>query len=165
MHLMANAWCRVRERSRYASTLFADVHDKPRAHAYLTLPISPLERWAVRLLMSTIGYAVLALVGYFLVTLLGAGVSQLIWGESHGVFAPAADSWRTLLAYFVISSLFLFGAIYFRRWHAFKVILAVTALSLGLTLLVAGLSWLLFPTFTGNLDKAKRNTCHRADPE
>ena len=73
---MANARCRVRESSRYASTLFADVHDKPRAHAYLTLPISPLERWAVRLLMSTIGYAVLALVGYFLVTLLGAGVSQ-----------------------------------------------------------------------------------------
>ena len=127
----------------FTSKLFADLHDKPRAHAYLTLPISTLERWAVRLLVSTIGYAAAALVGYFLVTLLGAGVSQLTWGRSHGIFAPDADAWRTVLAYLVSSSLFLFGAVYFRRWQAFKVILAISGLCLGLALLTAGLAWLV----------------------
>ena len=128
----------------FTSTLFADLHDKPRAHAYLTLPISTLERWAVRLLLSTVGYAVVALVGYFLVTLLGAGVSQLIWGRSHAVFTPDADAWRTVLSYLVTSSLFLFGAVYFRRWHAIKVILGVAALWVALVLIGAGLAWLLF---------------------
>ena len=136
----------------FTSTLFADLHDKPRAHAYLTLPISTLERWAVRFLISTVGYAVAALVGYFLVTLLGAGVSQLIWGRSHGIFAPSADVWRTVLAYLVTSSLFLFGAVYFRRWHAFKVILAVAGLWFALLLLAAGLAWLLLAEFPGHVD-------------
>ena len=126
----------------FSSTLFADAHGGPRAHAYLTLPISNLERGAVRLVLSTLGYALAALAGYFLVTLLGAGLSQLIWGTSHGPFVPAAGSWRTLLFYLVTSSLFLFGAIYFRRWQAFKVIMALTALGLGLALLAAGTSWL-----------------------
>ena len=138
----------------FTSTLFADLHDKPRAHAYLTLPISTLERWAVRLLLSTVGYAVVALVGYFLVTLLGAGVSQLIWGRSHAVFTPDADAWRTVLSYLVTSSLFLFGAVYFRRWHAIKVILGVAALWVALLLLGAGLAWLLF---SGHLDARTLN--------
>ena len=131
----------------FSSTLFADAHAKERAHAYLTLPISHLERAAVRLLISTLGYTLMALAVYFLVSLLGAGVSQLIWGTSHGIFAPSAESWRMVLLYLVTSSLFLFGAIYFRRWHAFKVIMAVTALGLGLVLLAAGVSRLLFVDF------------------
>ena len=73
----------------FTSTLFSELPDKPRAHAYLTLPISTLERWAVRLLLSTVGYAAVALAGYFLVTLLGAGISQLIRGWSHPVFTPS----------------------------------------------------------------------------
>ena len=132
-----------------SSTLFPDLHDKPRAHVYLTLPISMLERWAVRLLVSTIGYAAAALVGYFLVTLLGSGVSQLIWGRSIAIFVPDADAWRAVLAYLVTSSLFLFAAVYFRRWHAFKVLLALAATSLALVLLAAGLAWLLA---SGDLD-------------
>ncbi len=147
----------------FTSTLFADLHDKPRAHAYLTLPISTLERWGVRLLMSTVGYAAAALVGYFLVTLLGSGVSQLIWGRSHAIFAPDADVWRAILAYLVTSSLFLFGAVYFRRWHAIKVILAVAGVWLVLLLLAAGLTWLLFsafpvfPALSGHFDELTLN--------
>ena len=127
----------------FSSVLFADLHDTPRAHAYLTLPISTLERWAVRLLVSTIGYAAAALFGYFLVTLLGAGVSQLVWGRSHGIFAPDADTWRMVLAYLVTSSLFLFGAVFFRRRHALNVILAIGGLCFALFLLAAALGALL----------------------
>ncbi|MDE0446473.1 MAG: hypothetical protein OXH96_07335 [Spirochaetaceae bacterium] len=129
----------------FTSTLFTDLHDKPRAHAYLTLPVSTLERWTVRLLLSTVGYAAAALAGFFLVTLLGAGISELVWGRSHGVFAPGADTWRGVLGYLVTSSLFLFGAVYFRRWHAFKVVLATAGLALAAVLLAAGLAWLLVP--------------------
>ena len=129
----------------------------PRAIAYLTLPISTLERWAVRVLISTVGYAAVALVGYFLVTLLGAGIGQLIRGQSHPVFAPSVDVWRWILAYLLTSSLFLFGAVYFRRWNALKVILALAGLWLGLALIAAGLAWLLFSDFTGNFDLVVEN--------
>ena len=137
----------------FTSSLFTDLHDKARAHGYLTLPVSTLERWAVRLLLSTIAVAAAAMAGYFLVTLLGAGVSELIWGRSHGVFVPGADAWRAVLSYLVTSSLFLFGAVYFRRWHAFKVVLATSGLLLALTLLAAGLAWLLFPAVFAAFDR------------
>ncbi len=137
----------------FTSSLFTDLHDKPRAHAYLTLPVSTLERWLVRLLLSTVGVAAAAVAGYFLVSLLGAGVSELIWRRSHGIFVPDADSWRAVLAYLVASSLYLFGAVYFRRWHAFKVVLTTSALLLALTLLAAGLAWLLFPAVFAGLDR------------
>ena len=144
----------------FTSTLFAELPDLPRAHAYLTLPISTLERWAVRVLISTVGYAAVALVGYFLVTLLGAGISQLIRGQSHPVFAPSVDVWRAVLAYLLTSSLFLFGAVYFRRWNALKVILALAGLWLGLALIAAGLAWLLFSDFTGNFDLVVESAPH-----
>ena len=137
----------------FTSSLFTDLHDKPRAHAYLTLPISTLERWLVRLLLSTLGVAAVAMAGYFLVALLGAGVSELIWGRSHGVFVPGAEAWRAVLAYLVASSLYLFGAVYFRRWHAFKVVLTTSGLLVALTLLAAGVAWLLFPAVFAALDR------------
>ena len=137
----------------FTSSLFTDLHDKPRAHAYLTLPVSTLERWLVRLLLSTIGVAAVAVAGYSLATLLGAGVSELIWGRSHGVFVPGSDAWRAVLSYLVTSSLFLFGAVYFRRWHAFKVVLSVAAVWLALMLLAAALVWLLFPALFATLDQ------------
>ncbi len=136
----------------FTSTLFAELTDKPRAHAYLTLPISMLERWMVRLLLSTVGYAAVALAGYFLVTLLGAGISQLIRGSAPAVFVPSLHDWRIVLGYLVSSSLFLFGAVYFRRWHALKVVISLAGLFLGLALVAAGVSWLLFSEFTGNFD-------------
>ena len=144
----------------FTSTLFAELPDLPRAHAYLTLPISTMERWAVRVLISTVGYAAVALVGYFLVTLLGAGIRQLIRGQSHPVFVPSVDVWRAVLAYLLTSSLFLFGAVYFRRWNALKVILALAGLWLGLALIAAGLAWLLFSDFTGNFDLVVERAPH-----
>ena len=134
------------------STLFAELPDKPRAHAYLTLPISMLERWAVRVLLSTVGYAAVALIGYFLVTLLGSGIRVLILGKSALYLVPQAGVWHMTLGYLVISSLFLFGAVYFRRWNALKVVLSLAALFLGLALVAASVSWLLFFEFTGNFD-------------
>ena len=136
----------------FTSSLFAELADKPRAHAYLTLPISMLERWTVRVLLSTVGYAAVALVAYFLVTLLGSGISQLIRGQSHPAFAPSPDDWRVVLGYLVSSSVFLFGAVYFRRWNAFKVVMSLAGLFLGLALVAAGVSWLLFSEFTGDFD-------------
>ena len=135
----------------FTSALFTDLHDKARAHAYLTLPVSTLERWTVRLLLSTIAVAAVAVAGYFLVTLLAAGISELIWGRSHRIFVPGADAWRSVLSYLVTSSLFLFGAVYFRRWHAFKVVLSVAAVWVAVMLLAAALGWLLFPELVTGL--------------
>ena len=132
----------------FTSTLFAELPDKPRAHAYLTLPISTLERWAVRVLMSTVGYAVVALLGYFLVSLLGAGIRVLILGKSALHFVPQEGVWQAIRAYLVTSSLFLFGAVYFRRWNALKVILSLAGLFLGLALIAVGVAWLVFFEFT-----------------
>lgn len=49
--------------------------------------------------------------------------------------------------------MFLFGAVYFRRWHAFKVVLSVAGVWLALMLLAAALVWLLFPAVFAGLGR------------
>ena len=63
-----------------------------------------------------------------------------------------ADAWRAVLSYLVTSSLFLFVAVYFRRWQAFKVVLSISGILLALTLF-AGLAWLLVPAVFAGLDR------------
>ena len=62
------------------------------------------------------------------------------------------DDWRIVLGYLVTSSLFLFGAVYFRRWNALKVVLSLAGLALGLVLIAVGLAHLLFSEFRGDVD-------------
>ena len=128
----------------FTASSYADSHRGPRAHNYLTLPISNLERLIGRLLLSTVCFVVVSLASYWLTAAVSAVVSQLIWGASHGVFVPTAWMWRSILLYLVTSSVFLFGAAYFRRFYALKVVISLALLGLALAALATGLSWLLF---------------------
>ena len=123
----------------FTAAAYADSHRGPRAHNYLALPISNLERLLGRLLLSTIGFVAVALVAYWATAAVSALVSQLIWGTSHGLFVPTPRIWRSILLYLVTSSVFLFGAVYFRRFYALKVAISLAVLGLAVAALAAGL--------------------------
>jgi len=68
---------------------------------------------------------------YFMVAVISKGLNQMIFEFSHPLFNPL-DPWVRYNAalYLVLQSLFLVGAIYFRRFAYVKTILFLSLLSL-----------------------------------
>lgn len=127
------------------SVSFADIHDPRRATHYLTLPGSMLEKYIARLLVTTVGWTVTVLVSYIAVSALGAGISQALFGRSIGIFLPVtSDGWKAVAEYLVANSIFIFGAIYFRKATFVKVVLAATILGIAFSLYLALVTRVVF---------------------
>jgi hypothetical protein len=112
-----------------ASMSFTGMHRADRSYTYLTLPASHLEKLAEKLLLTAVVYPLLAVLSYFVYSLLLAGLAQLLAGESFAVFNPVAPAvFEVVRGYVVVSSVFLFGAAYFRGRHFIKTVLAVAGI-------------------------------------
>ncbi len=122
------------------SLSFSSMHRADRSYAYLTLPASHLEKFVEKLLLTAVVYPVVAVVTYVAYTLILAGLSPLLFDQPFGVFNPFdAMTPETLRTYVVASSVFLFGAAYFRSRHFIKTALSIAGIFILLGL-VAGAS-------------------------
>jgi hypothetical protein len=112
--------------------IFKDLHRKETIGGYLLLPASALEKVVARILIAGIGWALFALVWYLLFSFLSEGVNMLVFGRTHELFNPITGSvWLSIANYLVVHSIFLVGAVYFRKLHFLKTVF---------TLFVAGLA-------------------------
>jgi len=123
------------------SLAFSDLHDERKGMFYLSLPGSILEKYLSRLLQTSVLWAIGATVVYFVASLIGAGISELLFGGSHGGYFPLtlADL-DIVLNYLVMQSIFLFGSIYFKKSAFIKTVLLliVFAFSYAFVMAVAG---------------------------
>jgi hypothetical protein len=118
------------------SGIFKDLHRKETIGAYLLLPASALEKVVTRILIAGIGWALFTLLWYTLFSFLSEGVNSLIFGRSHALFDPfRGEVWLTVANYLVVHSIFLVGAVYFRKLHLLKTLLALFLAGLALGLL------------------------------
>jgi hypothetical protein len=118
-----------------SSVAFSQMHEPTKGMHYVMLPGSTIEKYLARLLLTSVGWTVLAIVVYTASTLVAAAVAMPIFGETPGVFLPlGVDIWRGIAIYLVTQSIFLFGSIYFK-----KVAFLKTTLSLWLIAFVLGL--------------------------
>lgn len=133
------------------SLAFRDMHSPGRGYQYLTLPGSHLEKFAARLLLTSIGWIVGATAAYALFSALAAALTTLLFGTAHGLFNPVGrDVWPVLRVYLITQAVTLFGAVTFKRLHLLKTILAVTAFGVALAVLSGVLARLvLFDGFRG----------------
>jgi hypothetical protein len=98
-----------------------------------------VEKLAEKLLLTAVVYPLLAIVSYLIYSLLLAGLSQLLAAESFAVFNPLAPMVGEVVhGYVVVSSVFLFGAAYFRSRHFIKTVLAVAGIFALLAFIAAG---------------------------
>ena len=106
---------------------FIDMHSKSRAYEWFMLPASILEKFIVRLTITSIGWSVLFLAIYALSSLAGEGLNVLIFGYRHTLlFNPFAFSaLKVVLLYLITQSVFLFGAAYFKSGHFVKTSLSI----------------------------------------
>ena len=113
----------------YTSYSFLEFSDSSTSMTYLTLPASNFEKFLSKWLFSTLGLYLFLLAAYGFFALIGIGIFKAIFPMQVESFNPFGETnWLLTKVYFVISSLFLVGAITFKSYHAPKTILTLSIL-------------------------------------
>ncbi len=126
------------------SLAFKEMHQNGRAHLYMTLPGSALEKFGSKLLVTSAGYALGAVVFYTAVAAASEGINRLIFGYGHPFFNPLSREVLLLLAvYLVTQGVFLAGAVFFRRFAFLKTALFNTVVVIALGVVLGLAAWLV----------------------
>ena len=134
-----------------ASYSFAELHDKSKNHAYLSLPASALEKTLARLLYGTVGFVLYVLVFTSVASFIAEGVAAGIYGRGNRPFNPFEPGvWLLIGNFIVVQSMFFLGAAWFRKMHYIKTVMSLAAISMGLSILLVLLARIVFaPNFSG----------------
>lgn len=132
------------------SLAFKDLHDHSKAHLFLMLPCSNLERFLSRWLLTSVIYALGTLLLYYVYSLVSTVVLIQIFNKQSSTL-PLIDSelWMGILKYIILQSVVLLGAISFKRFILIKTALVVGVFFTLLSLfsVLSGLV-LLFPDYS-----------------
>jgi hypothetical protein len=125
----------------FTSLSFNDLTHEQSRISYLTLPVSCFEKFVSKLFVTSIGYTVVSLVFYFVFTVIVFVFNSLVFGVAHRIFDPFHPVILLCIGiYLVTHSIFLLGALYFRRNSFIKTIFALFA---------AAIAYWAFITFVG----------------
>jgi hypothetical protein len=120
-----------------SSLSFREIHQDGQSILYLTLPGSTLEKFLSKLLVSSVGYALGALIFYTAVSSAGEGLNRLLFGAGHAFFNPfARNVLLATAAYLVVQSVFLTGSAFFRRLAFLKTALFLILFAVGLSIVI-----------------------------
>ncbi len=131
----------------FTSNIFAELHSPQRSIPFLTLPVSKLERLLNAWLLTAILFPVLALLSYALVVFLAHLILGVPLTATSFSMVWSKSAFNVVMIYVITQSIFLFGAIYFRKHNFFKTLLSLFVIQnvIGLFLLIIG--YILFGTF------------------
>jgi len=98
---------------------FQDIHHPQKNTAFFMLPATVFEKFASRLLLTTIGYMAAGIVFYLVLNLISALLATLFTTGRFPILNPfSREILEVLKIYFITQSIFLFGGIYFKK-HPF----------------------------------------------
>ena len=113
------------------SLAFKDMHDKQRSYIFLTLPCSNFEKFFSKLVLTSVGYVLATLLGFYLLSLLVAGIDALLFQHGQAVFNPLQnDILLYIRDYIILQSVFFLGSVYFKSHAMTKTILSLSCLTL-----------------------------------
>ncbi|MFP4417879.1 MAG: hypothetical protein ACOC4C_04965 [Fibrobacterota bacterium] len=119
----------------YTAGMFSDIHHKVKGASYFLVPASVTEKFASRMIISGILYAV----GVVFVMSIFSYLVYLLARVSAGTYLPVFTPFRSEIIksggiYLVTQSIFLFGSTVFRK-HAFlKTLLIVILISIAISI-------------------------------
>ncbi|MBW3546095.1 MAG: hypothetical protein KY428_10950 [Bacteroidetes bacterium] len=124
----------------FTSQVFMELHAPNQAYAFLTLPVSTLEKllgsWFITSPLYVLVYTAATYAIYLISTLVsGFAVSPASFFTTDFLY--------TIASYMVIQTIFLWGASFFRKNNFLKTVLSLLVLFITLGLW-GGLMWLLF---------------------
>ena len=130
------------------SMIFKEMHKKETAQNYLLLPASNFEKFFSRLLISTIGFALITLVGVTVISYLSEGVNLLIFKRHNVIFNPFSKTvWMLMAHYMVAQSIFFLGSVFFRKYHFIKTINVIFLIQLSLSIITVLFARIIFFDF------------------
>jgi hypothetical protein len=99
-----------------SSLAFREIRQNGGGIFYITLPASSLEKFASKLLSTSVGYALGSVVFYTAAAAASEGINRLIFGFGNAFFNPFdLDVLEALGYYLVAQSVFLLGSIWWRK--------------------------------------------------
>jgi hypothetical protein len=123
-----------------ASLAFREVRQNGGGTFYLTLPASSLEKFASKLLTTSVGYALGSLVFFTAVAAVSEGINRLIFGFGNYFFNPFDPGVLAAIGcYLVFQSIFLLGSLWWKKLAFVKTVLTLQAVAVGIAL-VAGIT-------------------------
>ncbi len=123
----------------FTSGIFRELHARETVTDYLMLPASSLEKFAERLFIATAGWTLYSLVLFsassFIIELIKIFLEK---GSGFNPFNPMdVQLLKTIPYYLVNSSVFLLGAVYFKKMNFIKTILALFSVFIFLFIVFA----------------------------
>lgn len=116
------------------SMIFNEIHSPTKAFQFLTLPSTTFEKLAAAWFTGSVIYTIAVFAGIFVLSVLietFKGINTGYWG-SMNVFNPLApEAIDTVLRYFFYQSIFLLGAVYFKKNNFLKTFLVIVVVALG----------------------------------
>lgn len=117
------------------SMMFHEVHSPTKAFQFLTLPSTTSEKLFAAWFTGSVVYTVVSMAAIVVLSLLIEvikGVNTSLW-TPFNVFNPfTADVLSTILGFFFYQSIFLLGAVYFKKNNFIKTLLVIIVLVLGI---------------------------------
>ena len=124
----------------FISTSFAfrEVRQNGAGIFYMTLPASQFEKFASKLLVTSIGYALGSLVFYTATAAASEGINRVIFGSGHGFFNPFDPMiLRAAGMYLLAQSIFLLGSIWFKKLAFVRTVLWLSVFAIGAVVVTA----------------------------
>ncbi len=128
----------------FTSNIFNEMHQIQKSYSFLTLPVSINERLAAAWLLTGILFPIVSLLIMAAIVLLANLIMNLTvdMAPFQSVFSPT--SLKLIKIYVITQSLFLLGAVYFRKNNFLKTLLALIVVSLILNIYTGLVGWALF---------------------
>lgn len=128
------------------SMIFNEVHSPTKAFQFLTLPSTTFEKLLAAWFSGTVVYSVISLISIVILSVL----IEVIKGINTGAWTPfnvfnpfTADVISTVLGFFFYQSIFLLGAVYFKKNNFIKTLLVIIVFVLG-TIFILNIGLLIF---------------------
>ncbi len=117
---------------RMAASAFPELRNTERSSFWLMIPGSTLEKYLSRLILTSLGFAVLFSLLFFIGVNVGNIINTLFFKSYFFIFIPfaRADFLSVAASFLILHSIFFAGGLFFKRYPIIKTILFVLMLIL-----------------------------------
>ena len=148
----------------FTSVIFSELQHYEKSIFYLTLPASPLEKLASAWLISSPVFVILVFIALIIMNYLVSLILSFLPGTGMDLFNPFnRELFLTLGVYMVTQTVFILGAVYFKKHNFFKTILALFLTGLAIAIyavIVARITFGGFHSLDTNFHQLPENFDH-----
>ncbi|MCK5823723.1 MAG: hypothetical protein KAG95_06945 [Bacteroidales bacterium] len=132
----------------FTSSSFKELHDPKTSYSFLTFPISTFEKLSGIWLSTSVLFSIVSIVIIYIINILASVLfSQLFNFQLHIDNIFTLQLFSEVGKYIVIQSIFLLGAIYFRKNNFLKTILAISVIFIVFAILTGLAGRIMFNDF------------------